>query len=346
MLIIIVTLFIKYEFCMKIDDNNLYFSAPAAPEQAGLRLDKFLTEALPDFSRSMLQRLISSGNVVLDDTVITENDFKVRAGDSFCVNVPEATAPDPQPQDIPLDVVYEDNDLIVVNKPAGMTVHPAPGAPDGTLVNALLYHCRDNLSGVGGVKRPGIVHRIDKDTSGLLVAAKNDAAHRGLAEQFFEHSIERTYYAVVYGLPNPQNGTIEGNIARSRFDRKKMALVSAGGKHAVTHYQTLCTCNGAVSLVKCNLETGRTHQIRVHMSSIGCNLVGDKVYEKSGKTSIKGLSAEVKSFINSFPRQALHAASLGFKHPISGNWLQFEAPFPQDLIEILEHCELKIPSTR
>ncbi len=334
-------LFIKYEYCMKIDENNLYFSAPVPPEQAGQRLDKFLSAVLPGFSRSMLQRLIASGNVSADENVICENDFKVRAGDSFCVTVPEADEAEPQPQDIPLDVVYEDDDLIVVNKPAGMTVHPAPGAPDGTLVNALLFHCRDNLSGVGGVKRPGIVHRIDKDTSGLLVVAKNDAAHRGLSEQFFKHSIERTYYAVVYGMPQPAAGIIEGNIARSRFDRKKMALVAAGGKHAVTHYQTISSHNGAVSLVKCNLETGRTHQIRVHMSSIGCSLVGDKVYEKSGKTSIKGLSADIKGFINGFPRQALHAASLGFEHPVKGGWLQFEAPFPPDMAEILARCELR-----
>lgn len=330
---------------MKIDENNLYFSAPAEQEQAGLRLDKFLSAALPDFSRSMLQKLIASGNVSMDENVICENDFKVRAGDSFCVMVPEAAAADPQPQDIALDIVYEDNDLIVVNKPAGMTVHPAPGAPDGTLVNALLFHCRDNLSGVGGVKRPGIVHRIDKDTSGLLVVAKNDAAHKGLSEQFFKHSIERTYYAVVYGMPQPPAGVIEGNIARSRFDRKKMALVTAGGKHAVTHYQTVSSHKGVISLVKCNLETGRTHQIRVHLSSIGCNLVGDKVYEKSGKTQIKGLEPDIKSFINSFPRQALHAASLGFEHPVKGGWLQFESPFPPDMVEILVRCELKIVST-
>lgn len=330
---------------MKIDDNNLYFSVPVTPEQRAQRLDKFLSAVLPEFSRSMLQKLIASGNVSMDENVIYENDFKVRTGDSFCIMVPEAAEADPQPQDIALDIIYEDDDLIVVNKPAGMTVHPAPGAPDGTLVNALLFHCRDKLSGVGGVKRPGIVHRIDKDTSGLLVVAKNDAAHKGLSEQFFKHSIERTYYAVVYGMPQPPSGVIEGNIARSRFDRKKMALVAIGGKHAVTHYQTVSSYNGGVSLVKCNLETGRTHQIRVHMSSIGCNLVGDKVYEKSGKTQIKGLEPDIKSFINAFPRQALHAASLGFEHPVKGGWLQFEAPFPPDMVEILVRCALKIVST-
>ncbi|MBP5399259.1 MAG: RluA family pseudouridine synthase, partial [Alphaproteobacteria bacterium] len=195
-------------------------------------------------------------------------------------------------------------------------------------------------SGVGGVKRPGIVHRIDKDTSGLLVVAKNDLAHKGLSEQFVKHSIERTYYAVVYGMPNPPKGTIEGNIGRSRFDRKKMALVKEGGKTAITHYETISSYRGIISLVKCKLETGRTHQIRVHLSSIGCNLVGDKVYEKAGKTAIK-CDAEIKSFINNFPRQALHAATLGFEHPRSKKWLQFEAQIPADMNEIFERCGLK-----
>ena len=324
------------------NDENTYFSETVTAAQVGMRLDKFLSSVMPDFSRSMVQKLIASGNVSLDEDIICDKDFKVREGDGFCVILPEPEEAEPQPEDIPLDVVYEDDDLIVVNKPAGMTVHPAAGAHNGTLVNALLYHCRGNLSGVGGVKRPGIVHRIDKDTSGLLVVAKNDFAHKKLSEQFVVHSIERTYYAVVYGMPNPPQGVIEGNIARSRFDRKKMALVTSGGKSAVTHYQTVSTCNGAVSLVKCNLETGRTHQIRVHLSSIGCNLIGDKVYEKSGKTQIKGLEPEIKNFINSFPRQALHAASLGFEHPRDGKWKQFRVDFPADMTELLDKCKLKI----
>lgn len=330
---------------MNFENNDTYFSPMVDENFSGVRLDKFLSQCIPNLSRSMVQKLIASGNVSLDENIITENDFKVRIGDSFCVIVPEAKEADPKAEDIKLDIVYEDSDLIVVNKPAGMTVHPAPGAWSGTLVNALLFHCRENLSGIGGVKRPGIVHRIDKDTSGLLVVAKNDVAHKVLSEQFVKHSIERTYYAVVYGCPNPLCGDIEGNIARSRFDRKKMALVQSGGKYALTHYQTLCTRGGAVSLVKCNLETGRTHQIRVHMSSIGCNLIGDSVYEKSGKTQIKGLDAETKHFINTFPRQALHAASLGFEHPQSGDWLQFKVEFPSDMKEILDRCELKMPST-
>lgn len=325
---------------MNVMNSQIFFSSPVDKERCGIRIDRFLREDMPHMSRAQLQRLIAGGNVCLDDMVITDNDFKVREGDSYTVTVPPPTEAEPQAENIPLDIVYEDDDLIVVNKPAGMTVHPAPGAYNGTLVNALLYHCRACLSGVGGVKRPGIVHRIDKDTSGLLVVAKNDAAHRSLSEQFFEHSIERTYYAVVYGRPEPANGTVCGNIARSRFDRKKMAIVENGGKTAVTHYQTLASYKGEVSLVQCNLETGRTHQIRVHMSSLGCHLVGDRVYEKTGKTRIKNLEPEIKEYINNFPRQALHAASLGFIHPSSGEFLRFTADFPDDMRALLSKVSL------
>jgi len=320
---------------MNTDNGNIFFSTPVQKNQAGLRLDKFLSADMPEISRSRLQRLILEGNVSLDDDIITDKDFKVREEDSYCVFVPPSVEADPVAEDIPLDVVYEDDYVIVVNKPAGMTVHPAPGAYSGTLVNALLFHCKDNLSGVGGVKRPGIVHRIDKDTSGLLVVAKNDVAHKSLSEQFFEHSVERTYYAVVYGLPNPLTGSVNKNITRSRFDRKKMAVVDNSGKPAVTHYQCLKTKNGAVSLLKCNLETGRTHQIRVHMASIGCHLVGDQVYVKSGKNQISGLDSATKDCVNNFPRQALHAASLGFIHPKSGKFMHFETAFPKDMDELI-----------
>lgn len=307
-----------------------------------MRLDVFLRQELPQFSRAAVQRLIVGGNVTSDEIVLSDKDFKVRENDSYTVTVPPPQEADPEPEDIALDIVYEDDDLLVVNKPAGMTVHPAPGAYSGTLVNALLFHCRNSLSGVGGVKRPGIVHRIDKDTSGLLVVAKNDFAHQGLAEQFFVHSIERTYYAVVYGVPQPPEGVVCGNIARSRFDRKKMALVQLGGKSAITHYKTLAANGGEVSLVQCNLETGRTHQIRVHMSSKGCNLVGDKLYEKSGKTRIN-LPAGIKDYVNNFPRQALHAASLGFVHPRSRQKMSFAADFPPDMQELLQVTALNAP---
>ena len=315
-------------------DNNIIYSPVVEDGQQGSRLDKYLAQSLPDMSRAQLQRLILSGNVSCDDVVIVDNSHKIRQGDVYQIVIPEAEEALPQAENIPLDIVYEDDDLIVVNKPAGMTVHPAPGAYNGTLVNALLYHCRDNLSGIGGVKRPGIVHRIDKETSGLLVVAKNDMTHRFLSEQFAEHSIERTYYAVVYGIPSPTSGRIEGNIGRSPYDRKKMAIVKSGGKPAATNYQTVEVFHGAAALVKCNLETGRTHQIRVHMSSHGCHLIGDKVYTKSGKNSIM-LPASVKTYINSFPRQALHAATLGFEHPRSHQTVSFRSDLPPDMEELL-----------
>ena len=318
------------------DNNNIYTSQIVNKEYKGLRIDKFLAQSFPDMSRSQIQRLIKLGNISCEDNIIVDSSFKVRTDDVYQIFVPEAVEADPQPQDIPIEIVYEDEDLVIVNKPAGMTVHPAPGAPDGTLVNALLFHCRDKLSGVGGVKRPGIVHRIDKDTSGLLVVAKNDMAHRGLSEQFFEHSIERTYFAAVYGLMNPLSGRIEANIARSPYDRKKMAVVANGGKRAVTNYKTLETYKGIASLVQCNLETGRTHQIRVHLSSQGCNLIGDQTYVKAKKTSIKGMDENSKNFINNFPRQALHAASLGFIHPRSGEFMSFNSSLPKDFSDLLD----------
>lgn len=316
-----------------ITDNTIYSSQIVNKDYKGWRIDKFLTLSFPEMSRSQLQRLIKEGNVSCDENIIVDNSFKVHEGDIYQVFVPPAVDAEPMPENIPLDIVFEDDDLIVVNKPVGMTVHPAPGATHGTLVNALLFYCGNRLSGIGGVKRPGIVHRIDKDTSGLLVVAKNDMAHRFLSEQFFEHSIERTYYALVYGVPNPLNGKIEGNIGRSPYDRKKMAIVS-GGKKAVTHYQTVEVFKNSAALIKCNLETGRTHQIRVHMSSIGCNLIGDKIYEKAKKNQIKGFDEDCKKFINSFPRQALHAATLGFIHPRTKTMVHFSAPFPTDFDEL------------
>ncbi len=318
-----------------ITDTNIYTSKIVNKEYKGLRIDKFLTLSFPEMSRSQIQRLIKSGNVSCDDDIIADNSFKVRVDDSYQVFVPEAVDADPEPENIPLEIVYEDEDIIIVNKPAGMTVHPAPGSPNGTLVNALLYHCRDRLSGVGGVKRPGIVHRIDKDTSGLLVVAKNDMAHRHLSEQFFEHSIERTYFALVYGLPNPPAGRIEANIGRSPYDRKKMAIVQTGGKAAVTNYKTIENFKNCAALVQCNLETGRTHQIRVHMSSLGCNLIGDQLYVKSKKTLAKGIDQDIKKYVNDFPRQALHATTLGFKHPRSNEFVSFSSEFPDDFKQLL-----------
>ncbi len=318
-------------------ESNIFFTNSAQIEHKNIRLDKFLS-ILPELniSRNQIQRLIKTGCVTLEENEIIDCSYKVKVGDSFQIEIPPLAEADPKPENIPLDIVYEDNDLIVVNKPAGMTVHPAPGAYDKTLVNALLYHCKDNLSGIGGVKRPGIVHRIDKETSGLLVVAKNDAAHQSLSEQFFDHSIERTYFAITYSMPNPLSGTIIGNIARSNFDRKKMTMVEVGGKHAVTHYKTIKTFGTFASLVQCNLETGRTHQIRVHLSSKGCALIGDKVYVKSHKTGLK-IPESVKNIINNFPRQALHAATLGFIHPRTKEYMQFSSEMPADLQNLLDN---------
>ena len=320
---------------MNMTENNIFLSPQVKPNQQGQRLDRFLSECFKQLSRSQIQRLIAAGNLSCDDSLIVDNAFKVRSGDIYQLEIPEPEEANPVPEDIELDIVYEDKDLIVVNKPAGMTVHPAPGAYSGTLVNALLFHCRDNLSGIGGVKRPGIVHRIDKDTSGLIVAAKNDITHRGLCDQFFVHSIERTYQAIVYGTPNPLQGKIETNIGRSPYDRKKMAVLQSGGKVAITNYKTLEIFGRAASLVECKLETGRTHQIRVHMSSLGCNLIGDKVYEKAKRTSIVFGSDELKKEVLTFPRQALHAKTLGFVHPVLGTYMQFSSELPDDMSMLL-----------
>lgn len=317
-----------------MQDCNTYSTSIVNKDFKGERIDKFLSKSFPDISRSMIQRMIAQGNVVCDDVTIGDNSYKIKEGESFVLTLPEAVDAVPCPQEIPLEIVYQDEDLAVVNKSAGMVVHPAPGAPDKTMVNALLFWCRD-LSGIGGVKRPGIVHRIDKETSGLLVVAKNDAAHKFLCEQFAEHSIERTYYAITFGVPSPLAGTIEGNIGRSPYDRKKMAIVTKGGKPAITHYQVVENFKNLAALVKCNLETGRTHQIRVHLSKNGNNLLGDKLYVKSKKIADKSLDAETKFFLNNFSRQALHAQSLGFIHPTTKEQMFFETPLPEDMQQLL-----------
>lgn len=299
-------------------------SAPA-------RLDKALADAT-DLSRARIQSLIAEGQVSVGGKQVTSAKAKVAAGDTFRIAVPPAAEAEAQPQDIPLVVVFEDDHLIVVDKPAGMVVHPAAGNPDGTLVNALLHHCKGQLSGIGGVARPGIVHRIDKDTSGLLVVAKSDKAHEGLSKQFKDHSIHRRYLAVCAGHPNPTDGTIEGRIGRSDANRKKMAVLdpnSSRGKHAVTHYKVLKTLDSC-ALIECRLETGRTHQVRVHCASIGNALLGDPIY---GRTPAK-LRPVLKSL--GFERQALHAASLGFVHPLSGEWRIFEAEMPGDMQELID----------
>lgn len=298
---------------------------------APARLDKALAEAT-ELSRARIQTLIAEGRVTVDGALTTSASAKAAEGATFSISVPAAVEAEAKPQDIPLDVVFEDEHLIVINKPAGMVVHPAAGNPDGTLVNALLHHCHGTLSGIGGVTRPGIVHRIDKDTSGLLVIAKSDAAHEGLAAQFAEHTVHRRYIAICGGIPPEKEGTIESRIGRSDANRKKMAVLdkkSSRGKHAVTHYKVLSRHESS-AVIECRLETGRTHQVRVHCASIGHPLLGDPIYGKTPK-SLKPLLSKL-----GFARQALHAAELGFLHPILDKKVSFCADLPPDMQELID----------
>jgi len=298
--------------------------------KAGQRLDKVLAPLFPELSRARLQALIAEGRLSLDGQPITDASRKAKAG-TYALLVPPPAPADPEPQAIPLSILYEDEHLIVVDKAAGMAVHPAPGTPDGTLVNALLHHCGDSLSGVGGVARPGIVHRLDKDTSGVMVAAKSDAAHQGLSKLFAAHDIDRLYIALTRGAPNPASGTIETQIGRSPGDRKKMAVLRAGGRTAITHYQVEASFGPQerplAARVACRLETGRTHQIRVHMTSKGAPCLGDPVYGAGQPAAAVREQIEAAGL----KRQALHAAVLGFVHPVTGETLRFETPLPPDM---------------
>ena len=302
-----------------------------APEHAGLRLDRYLADSLvgvaDSLSRSRLKTLIEAGHVALGGKAglqaVREPSRKVKAGETVEIVVPPSAPATPEPQEMGLVVLYEDDDLLVIDKPAGLVVHPAPGNPDRTLVNALLAHCGDSLSGIGGVRRPGIVHRLDKDTSGVMVAAKNDAAHHALSAAFASHDIDRAYKALVWGAPSPAAGKIEGNIGRSPLNRKKMALAGAP----------------LASLVECTLYTGRTHQVRVHLASKGHPLVGDPLYGRARKKP-KGWEEEA-AILNGFGRQALHAYRLGFTHPRSGKSLQFETEIPRDLKELIALLETR-----
>ena len=298
---------------------------------SGGRLDKALADAT-ELSRERIKGLIAAGAVTIGKTLARSASAKVQGEERFAIALPPPEPLAALAQDIPLDIVFEDTHLLVVDKPAGMVVHPAAGNQDGTLVNALLHHCAGRLSGINGIARPGIVHRIDKDTSGLLVVAKSDAAHEGLARQFADHSITRRYLAVCAGHPAPPAGTIAGRIGRSVHDRKKMAVLpddTTRGKHAVTHFETVRRLNHA-ALLECRLETGRTHQVRVHCASIGHALLGDPVY---GRTP-KPLRQVLESL--GFHRQALHAARLGFSHPISAETLDFRAELPADMRELID----------
>jgi 23S rRNA pseudouridine1911/1915/1917 synthase len=313
-------------------------------QEAGERVDRCLAAAFPELSRSRIKALIEQGNLriaqrlddpaVGADATLDDPSYRVKPGQVLELTVPPAEDAVPRGQAIALDIVYEDRDLIVIDKPAGMVVHPAPGNPDNTLVNALIAHCGDSLSGIGGVKRPGIVHRIDKDTSGLVVAAKNDAAHKALSEAFAAHSIEREYRCFVWGLPSPKQGTIEGSIARHGIDRKRMTIVKSGGKHAVTHYQVTKVFGLGAAELRCQLETGRTHQIRVHLAAIGHPLIGDAIYGRVTPARRRSLPPAAAAAAVAFPRQALHAAILGFDHPRTGKRLRWESPLPADLVNL------------
>lgn len=292
-----------------------------ASQESGERLDKFLDEMLPDFSRSYLQKLIKGQHVTVQGQIVKPN-YRLRAEDEIHIEIPDEIKLDITPEQIPLDILYEDQDLLVINKPKGMVVHPAAGHYSGTLVNALLYHCEGQLSGINGVLRPGIVHRIDRDTTGSLVVCKNDMAHRSLAEQLKEHSINRRYRAIVWGNLKENEGTVDAPIGRHPIDRKKMAINRTNGKRAVTHYRVLKRFS-RFTYIECRLETGRTHQIRVHMASLGHPLLGDTVYSTAKSPyTLEG--------------QCLHAMTLGFIHPRTGEYIECTAPLPEYFEHLLE----------
>lgn len=323
--------------------------APA--DAAGERIDAWLAKTWPDLSRARIQGLIGAGKLTADGATVALASDKTRVGATYALALPPPEPAAPQPEAIPLAVAYEDAHLLVIDKPAGMAMHPAPGSMTGTLVNAVLHRCAGSLSGIGGVARPGIVHRIDKDTTGLVVVAKNDAAHVALARQFEKHAIERVYFAVTRGAPHPRTATVDLRLARSGDDRRKFAVVrdpeSEAGKHAITHYWTVETFGQiegaaagrpAAALVECRLETGRTHQIRAHMAHVGAPLIGDPLYGKFRGLKAAGAGPDhdaAEAAAREFPRQALHAAVLGFRHPVTGETLRFESPLPADMGDLI-----------
>ncbi|NKK68391.1 RluA family pseudouridine synthase [Rhizobium leguminosarum bv. viciae] len=321
-----------------------------ADETAEGRLDAWLTAQVgEEFSRSRIKALIKDGQVFLRGEPVTDPQRKVRTGDSFELTLPELEDPTPQGEDIPLDILHEDDDVIVISKPSGLVVHPGAGNWTGTLVNALIHHCSDTLSGIGGVRRPGIVHRLDKDTTGVMVVAKNDIAHRHLSLQFADHGrtmpLERAYQAIVWGRPRTLSGTVDAPLGRATGDRTRRAVKrpdSQDADEAITHYQVIerfhekPDATAFASLVKCRLETGRTHQIRVHMAHIGHPLLGDTVYGAGFKTKANLLPEEIRKVVNGFSRQALHAFMLQFEHPRTGEIMHFEVPLPDDMVELVE----------
>nr|WP_237182349.1 RluA family pseudouridine synthase [Roseomonas marmotae] len=312
------------------------FTLPAGPAEAGQRVDRFLAAAIGTLSRSRVKALIETGRVWRDAAPVADPSETVRAGATYRVEVPQAVPATPVAQDIPLTILFEDKHLIVLDKPAGLVVHPAPGNQDGTLVNALLAHAGDDLAGIGGEKRPGIVHRLDKDTSGVMVVAKTERAHQALSATFASReALERSYLALAWGVPSPPRGEISAAIGRHPTDRKRMAVVTRNGKDALTRYGTERAWGTACALLRCRLATGRTHQIRVHLAHIGHPIVGDPVYLKRMPASARSLPTLARDALLAFPRQALHAESLGFPHPVTGEILRFTAPLPEDFRMLL-----------
>lgn len=307
----------------------------AGPDAAGQRTDRFLADAIGALSRSRVKSLMQDGAVLRDEHPARNPAEPVRTGSRYRVQRPAPVAAVPLPQSIPFTVLYEDADLIVLDKPAGLVVHPAPGNEDGTLVNALLAHCGDSLAGIGGERRPGIVHRLDKDTSGVMVAAKTEPALTALSAAFAARDLDRRYTALVWGAPSPAVGEIEGPIGRDPWDRKRMAIVTRGGKPALTHYATLKAWLPTASLLTCKLATGRTHQIRVHLASIGHPLVGDPVYLRRVPAAARSSESAARLALIQFPRQALHASRLAFIHPRTRRPLEFETPLPSDMQDLL-----------
>jgi 23S rRNA pseudouridine1911/1915/1917 synthase len=335
------------EDMQQIDAGGELFAFTVAEDAAGTRLDRYLAErpelVAAHLSRSRIKGLIEEGRVMLRGALARDPARKLSHGDTVTLDVPPPEPAEPQAEDIALEVVYEDDHLIVIDKPAGLVVHPASGHETGTLVNALIAHCGESLSGVGGVKKPGIVHRIDKDTTGLLVVAKTDAAHHGLSALFADHgrtlSLTREYLAFVWGVPDRAHGTIETYLGRHNIQREKMAVVpESRGREAITHWEKVADF-GIASLIRCQLETGRTHQIRVHLAHIGHPLIGDATYGAGFKTKVTKLPEKARAAVERLGRQALHAATLGFEHPVTGDEMMFESELPEDLAELMAALE-------
>ena len=329
---------------MSSENNTTTYTVPVPPGKAGTRLDRLLAEVLPDMSRTRLKALVDGGEVRLDGSrtpaATLDPSRKVHDGEVYTVTVPPALPATPVPQDIPLDIVYEDDDVIVIDKPVGLVVHPAAGNLDRTLVNALLGHAAKSggnggLSGIGGVERPGIVHRLDKGTSGLMVVAKHDRSHHNLSKQFADRTIERAYKALVWGVPVPSQGEVSGKIGRNPRNRKKMAVVERGGKVALTRYRVLESFGDVASLIECRLATGRTHQIRVHMAHIGHPVIGDPVYGRVGAARLKGLGEGAMALVQALGHQALHAYLIGYLPLNGGDVTRFESELPSDINELV-----------